>query len=189
MRRNYEEIKTEYLCYLMNRAGLIAEGSYGYFMLCKSLMEYHFLPVLTMDENRSQDCHMLRCDYAEEYDEDLVDILDHICGEYGTMMELFVVLAEKMQYELADSEYEDSISKWFKELLQNCGLINAYNSCYEQPGFERDVTDILDVINYRKYGWDGENGLFPLRWPKNDQRYSELIIQMNNYIEENYDIS
>lgn len=188
MRRNYEEIKTEYLCYLMNRVGIIAEGSCGYSSLCKTLMDYRFFPILAMDENRSQECHMLRCDYAEDYDEETIDILDEICGEYGTMMELFVVLAEKMQFELDDSEYEDCAGKWFKEMLMNCGLIGACNDCYGRPGYERDVIDILDTINYRKYGWDGEGSLFPLRWPKNDQRYSELIIQMNNYIEENYDI-
>ena len=92
MRRNYENIKTEYLCYLMNRVGIIAGGIDGYYRLCKTMMEYHFLPVLTMDENRSHDCHMLRCDYAEDYDEEMIDILDEICGEHGTMMELLTVL-------------------------------------------------------------------------------------------------
>ena len=48
--------------------------------------------------------------------------------------------------------------------------------------------DIIDTVNLRKIGWDGEGGIFPLQCPREDQRSVELIIQMNDYIEENYDI-
>lgn len=187
---NYERLKTEYLCYLMNRVQVNAAGEDGYFMLCHALMEYPFLPILDMDDNRCYDCRMLRRDFADDYDEETGDILDGLYSEYGMFMELLVVLSEKMAYDLADSEYECAAGKWFKELLQNSGLIECTNDWYGRPGNGSSyVIDILDKINYRKYGWDGEGGLFPLQWAKTDQRYSELIIQMNNYIEENYDIS
>ena len=186
--KKYEKIKTEYLCYLMNRVQIIAAGDNGYFHLCSTMMEYHFLPIVYMDENRSYECKALRNDFADGYDPDCIDILDEIYGEYGTMMELLVVLSEKMQYNLMDSEYEADSSQWFKEMLQNSGLYECCNRSYEQEGYEEYVIDILDRINYRKYGFDGEGGLFPLRWARQDQRYSELIVQMNNYIEENYDI-
>lgn len=186
--KKYENIKTEYLCYLMNRAQIEAAGDHGYFHLCSSLMEYPFTPVLEMDENRSYECMALRSDFADGYDPEAIDILDEIYGEYGTMMELLVVLAEKMQYNLMDSEFEAGAGKWFRELLRNTGLYESCNRCYGQEGYEEYVIDILDRINYRKYGWDGEGGLFPLKLPRQDQRYTELIVQMNDYIEENYDI-
>ena len=116
------------------------------------------------------------------------DILnDELCAS-GTMMELFLILAEKMNYELADSQFESGTGKWFRELLQNCGLIEAVNDAFEDDRKEEEVHDILTTINFRKFGWDGEGGLFPLRCPRQDQRYTELVIQMNDYIEENYDI-
>ena len=62
---NYERIKTEYLCYLMNRIGLEAEGSDGYLRLCETLQETEFLPQLEMDENRCYECRELRGDFAE----------------------------------------------------------------------------------------------------------------------------
>ena len=187
---NYGKLTTEYLCYLMNRAHIIAEGDNGYLSLCKSLMDCNFFPILDMDENRCYDCRELRRDFADDYEEEEAgDILDGIYGEYGTMMELLVVLAEKMTYDLSDSQYEAGTDKWFKEMLQNCGLIKSCNICYEQDeNHEETVNDILDTINYRKYGWDGEGGLFPIRCPKHDERYVELVVQMNDYIEENYDI-
>ena len=187
---NYERLKTEYLCYLMNRAHIDAEGDDGYLKLCEVLIGYGFFPILAMDENRCCECRELRRDFADDYDEEeAIDILDEAYGEYGTMMELLVVLAEKMNYDLADSEYESGTGKWFRELLTNCGLIMSYNAKWDENSYqESEVVDILDTINYRKFGWDGEGGLFPVRCPKHDQRYSELIVQMNDYIEENYDI-
>jgi hypothetical protein len=121
-------------------------------------------------------------------DETPVDILDGEYGQNGTMMEMLVVLAEKMNFDLADSEYEAGIGHWFRELLENCGLIGYTNENMEDDRYVEAVADILDTVIFRKYGWDGEGSLFPLRWPKQDQRYQELIVQMNGYIEENYDI-
>ena len=72
-------------------------------------------------------------------------------------------------------------------MLINCGLIEYCNERIEQDD-DDVVGDILAIINHRQYGWDGEGGFFPLQWPKYDQRELELVIQMNNYIEENYDI-
>lgn len=187
----YDKLKTEYLCYLMNRAQMEAEGIRGYLSLCSILQETEFLPILEMDENRCYDCRNLRRDYAEETGEpEYGDILDGLYGENGTMMELMTVLAERMEFELADSEYEASTRKWFLEMMENCGLISVQNQDFEddEDGVSDMVRDILDTVIFRKFGWDGENGLFPLRYPRGDQRYNELITQLNNYIEENYDI-
>lgn len=189
--REYEKLKTEYLCYLMNRAKIEAEGSRGYVKLCATLQDTEFYPLLSMDENRSCDCRNLRREFADDYDDETYgDILDGIYSENGTIMELLVILGEKMSYDLADSEYEADTGKWVFEMLQNCGLITASNKAFEEdPDGEEDfVKDVLDKVIFRKFGWDGEGSFFPLRWPHSDQRYEELINQMNDYIEENYDI-
>ena len=188
--RNYDRLKTEYLCYLMNRAQVDAEGGRGYLELCRVMQDTNFLPILEMDDNRCEDCRELRADYAELYDdEEAADILDGLYGETCTMMELTVVLAEKMRYNLEDSEYEAGTGKWFLEMLENCGLTEYDNEQFEENEDSEDqVRTILTTLIFRKIGWDGEGSYFPLRWPKQDQRYVELIIQMNNYIEENYDI-
>ena len=188
---DYARLKTEYLCYLMDRAGLEAEGGKGYLTLCEIMQSKTFLPIMNeMDENRCGDCRRLRQDFAQEYDERDGDILDGLYGENGTMLELMIVLAEKMAYNLAESQYEANTRKWILEMMENCGLSISDNEAFEDdPEGERDrVDDILDAVIFRKIGWDGEGGFFPLQCPRNDQRCQELIIQMNNYIEENYDI-
>lgn len=194
---NGKRIKTEYLCYLMNRAQIEAEGDCGYLKLCETLLDMEFQPMMDMDENRCSECINLRSEFAEQYPYDepdeIIDILDLSLWMYGTWMELLVVLAEKMAYDLADSEYEAETGKWFMEMLENCGLNDENNRAFghndeacRKESFK--VIHTFTVINLRRFGWDGEGGLFPLRWPKRDQRYVEIIMQMNDYIEENYDI-
>lgn len=190
----YEGITTEYLCYLMNRVGLEAEGDDGYLRLCETLQKIEFVPQTAMDENRCSECAELREDFADkEYGgEDRViatTILYEALGENGTVMELLTVLAEKMVFEMTDSQFEASTRKWFIEMILNCGL-NPYmfNRDFEHEGNEEFIKDIVNRVIFRKIGWDGEGGLFPLLYAQSDQRKAEYIIQMNNYLEENYDI-
>lgn len=181
----YETITTEYLCYLMNRVQIEAEGPNGYLELCKLLHATPFIPIIEMDENRSYECVELRADFIAGHLE-LYDMegkgLD-ILSPNGTMMELLVVLSEKIQYELEGSEYAASKRKFFLEMLENAGI------SMQNDSFDKDTAEnILSLINSRLFCWDGEYSFFPLNYPHNDQRYQELIVQMNNYIEDNYDI-
>ena len=187
---DYGRLKTEYLCYLMNRGQIEAAGDNGYLRLCEVMQDVSFFPILEMDENRCGDCLNLRKEFVDdyEYDRETVDILDGLYSENGTMLELMIVLAEKMEYDLAESEYDAGTGKWLMELLDNCGLSDSKNHKFREGDEESKIHDILSTINYRMIGWDGEGGLFPLKAPKHDQRIVELVIQMNDYIEENYDI-
>lgn len=194
---SYEGVTTEYLCYLMNRVGLEAEGKDGFLLLCGTLQEIEFLPQTAMDENRCGECMDLRRDFilhdykcfGAEAQQTALDILDSCFGENGTMLELLTVMAEKMAFEVCDSEYEANTRKWFTEMLCNCGVYDyARNASFDEEGNEEIIRDAMNTVIFNKIGWDGEGGLFPLVYPKYDQRKVELVIQMNNYLEENYDI-
>lgn len=179
----YDRMKTEYLCYLMNRMQINAAGDDGYFKLCQYLLDTPFIPVLAMDNNRSSECRELRNQAPLPHDPSCGSILNDILPESGTMLELLIVLAEKIKYDLTLSQYDARPSDFFFEMLENVGI--------DYRNFEFDenvVKPILEMINIRQFQWDGEYSFFPLRNPHSDQRYEELIVQMNNYIEENYDI-
>ena len=191
---SYEEVKNEYLDYLMNRIGLEKDGDDGYQAFCEKLQNSDFLPMLDMDGNRCVECLELRDDFASEFERETDQLriplmLDRELSETGTMLELLLIMAEKMRYELADSEYEANTRKFFIELLDNCGLsLYAKNSDYRKEGSENEVDRILYTVIFREIGWDGEGGLFPLYLTQRDQRRIELTAQMNDYLEENYDI-
>ena len=184
----YEEVKNEYLDYLMNRIGLEKDGECGYAEFCKKLLDSIFLPILDMDGNRCVECLGIREEFSNG-SENVFDFLYEELGETGTMLELLLILAEKMKYELADSQYEASTRKFFIEMLDNCGLsYYAQNQYYSQKDAEDNVNKILYTVIFRDIGWDGEGGLFPLYLARRDQRRIELTAQMNDYLEENYDI-
>ena len=193
---SYEGVTIEYLCYLMNRIGLEAEGDNGYLRLCETLQEIEFLPQTDMDENRCSECMDIRRDYAaHDYPDDdegqmiAEAVLDATYGENGTMLELLTVISEKMAFEMCDSQYEASTRKWFLEILGNCGLEKHwYNENFKDETNEEAIREVMNAVIFHKTGWDGEGGLFPLVYPQYDQRKVELIIQMNNYLEENYEI-
>lgn len=181
-----EAIITEYMNYLMDRAGLEKDGEDGYSNICRKLMDTEFIPMLARDENRTDECRALRGDYEAATDIQWVgEILDGILGENGRMLELMIVMAEKMRFEMSDSEHEASTRKWITEIMDNCGMGRyARNEDYQEDAVE----DILEAVIFRKIGWDGEGGLFPVFLSQRDQRRTELIAQMNDYIEENYEI-
>lgn len=183
----YEKMTTEYLCYLMNRAQIEAAGDFGYFRLCKQLLEIPFIPIIPMDENRSSECRELRTDFFNSYNYGGSYEVDSL-PDSGTMLELLIVLAEKMQYNLKLSEYDKPVKDFFLEMVGNAGIqFNNYE--FGEDLEKRTISTNMERINIRQFQWDGYYSFFPLREPHSDQRYEELIVQMNNYIEENYDFS
>jgi hypothetical protein len=138
-----------------------------------------------MDENRWEDGMRYRADFtSDDYE------LDQIDQELGgcTVLELILSLAEKMAYETAESRYEAGVGKWFEELISNLGLdIYTNQELIRNENAFFEVTKILEQFVFRKYSYNGEGGLFPLRYSDRDQREVELAIQMNQYIAENYD--
>lgn len=174
-------------------------GVYGYSELYRIMHDVPFLPVVEMDWNRNDDGLNLALEWAEasySTDEQIADAMlaleqehVHIDG-FCTMLELTVVLARKMQFELTNSEYDRPIKAWADVLIRNIGLQEYFNEQIEEDWdtAENAIIEILGSVIFRQYGWDGEGGFFPLAYPREDQREEELLNQMNNYIAENYDI-
>ena len=180
----------EYLCWLMNQAGMDAEGPDGYLELCTVLHTTLFNAIIDADENRIADAEDLRMEWAQsqtdnEQEQDLLAYgIDMEMEDSCSMMELLVILSRMMAYEMMESEYEAGTGKWFKEMLGNSGLDEMTNEL-----FDVDRTgDILLTINLRKFGRDGEGGFFPLVYAVRDQRKIEIMDQMNDYLMDNYDI-
>lgn len=185
----------EYLEWLLQQAGVTNDpDGTGYSMLCGILQDKPFYPLVEMDENRWEDGMRLRLDFVEEtekYAPDqyyCLDMLDSLLGGC-TVLEVLVVMAEKMNYEMLDSSHEATVGKWMEELIGNLGLdmytdsevMNNENAYFE-------IERVIDRFVFRQYNWRGEGGLFPLRNPRYNQTEIELATQMNNYLMENYDI-
>ena len=183
-----------YFEWLLNKAG-VSDDEDGFSYLCSILHEVIFHPTLEMDENRWEDGIRYRYEFASEKEGFGTDranwVTNYLDDSIGgcTMLELILSLAEKMHFEMLDSQYDAGVGKWFEELLSNLGLDMYTNrELMENEAAYFEIDDILNKLIYRNYRYNGEGGLFPLRGPKEDQRDVEMLIQMNNYIIENYDI-
>lgn len=183
--------KTDYLCWLMNQCQLEAEGPDGYLHLCDILHRTYFLSMIEFDENRTEEGKMLRDEWMDTEGGDtsaLEDLIPYSC----TMLELILVMARRMAYEMMDSQYEAGVGKWVQELLENAGLATFRNDYFEtDPDYQESrIRAILKDIIYHRYARTGEGGFFPLYTvvPAVPQPESELLTQMNNYLAANYDI-
>lgn len=171
----------KYFEWLLNKAGVD-----DYRCLCSILHEVIFYPIIEMDENRWEDGVKYRYDFANTMEE-----AEQINNELGgcTMFELILSLAEKMSFDMQGSVFEAGTGKWFEELIGNLGLdMYTDSEIMTNEDAYYEVTDILERVIFRRYKWNGEGGLFPLRDPDQDQRDVEIEIQRNLYLMENYDI-
>ena len=76
------------------------------------------------------------------------------------------------------------------ELLENAGLAYWRNDIFEMnPEYSQSrIRSTMNGIIYRRYLYNGEGSFFPMNYCHTDVRKQELLVQMNNYLAENYDI-
>lgn len=179
----------DYLCWLMNQCQLTAEGPDGYLHLCEILQGTYFVSLVEFDENRADEGRLLRTEWADT-DGDISMLETELIPYTCTMLELILVMARRMQYEMLDSQYEAGTGKWVKEMLENAGLAYWRNDIFSiDPEYsESQIRKRASDIIYRHYAHNGEGGFYPCSWISSDQRNMELLNQMNNYLAENYDI-
>lgn len=180
----------DYLCWLMNQAQIEAGGPEGYLRLCEVLQGIYFVSLVAFDENRVEEGKELRTEWADTDGGDISELEKELIPYTCTALEIILVLARRMCFEMSDSQFEAGTGKWTTELLENAGLATFRNDIFETNPEHAVATikNIMHDIIYRKYLWDGEGGFFPVHWTTCDQRDAELLIQMNNYLAENYDI-
>lgn len=179
----------DYLCWLMNQCQLEAEGPAGYLKLCEVLQDIYFVSLIEFDENRIEEGKELREEWADTDGGDIYE-LEGLIPYTCTALELILVMARRMCFEMSDSQYEAGIGKWVMELLENAGLATFRNDIFEidPEGSTQKIKMILHDIIYRRYMPNGSGSFFPSDGYKGDVRQDELLVQMNNYLAENYDI-
>lgn len=169
----------EWLCDLIH----VDQGDRSYRILAKELYSRDFYYFIPHDENRAQDGLDLRDEYLSEcgLTEHYVDLGD--CS----VLEMMIGLARRMSFDTIDpynGRQGDLTTYWFWEMVDNIGLMDYSDDCYESYGGDWQVDDILTRLLDRKYRRNGEGGLFPLRLSRGDQRKVELWYQASAYLAE-----
>lgn len=173
----------EYLNWLCHFLGILDISVHPNNILLRTLHDIEFKlsdPVIGHDENRISDAYSLRGDYLDENpDDDIPDIF--VSGP--SVFEVLVAFALRID---DDIMYDGNLraSKWFWEMISNLKMLDFTDDTLDISWDVRDVTSIVDVWMNRRYDFNGNGGIFPLRHSEYDQREIELWYQMGMYFEE-----
>ncbi len=171
---NEKPLDELYLEWLYRQVGAVGnpDPSASYWKLFKLLYEKEFIWQVLNDDNRAEDGRFLRQEFIAQ--EELV-IDDPYWARLGCgMLEMLIALSRRLAFE------GDGFSRdWFWELINNLGLYD-YRDGRRFP--ERRINQILDDLIWRTYEPNGRGGLFPLRYPQEDQRDVEIWYQLNAYL-------
>lgn len=152
-------------------------GRKNYKMLLNELLNSQFIFVLERDANRMEDGAYLRDQYFME---------NGISGSFLdrpiSILEVLLALAIRIDNEYVGSPNDPRPDMIFWEFLSNLRLTEYQDSRFNV----RKIHEILDFWMYRRYKYDGNGGIFPLKNPKNDQKKVELWDQTMAYLTENY---
>ena len=159
----------------------------GYMTMAEHLHELIFKPTVrnAMDSNRANDGLQLRVQFMERY------------GELGsstnrgpcTMLEFLIGVAKRMSFLMGGENEPSKTKEYFWHLIKNLRLLKLDDERYWELNGEFFVDDAVQRVLDRTYGSDGNGGLFPLRFPSEDQRGVDIWMQMHAWLNEHCTIN
>lgn len=141
--------------------------------LMRILYKTEFVWVLSRDRNRAEDGRELRIDFfRERFMKKDLEWCDMPCS----VLEAFIAFANRASFQ-TDTPARD----WFWQFISNLEL-DEYRRV-SNPDIP-DIEEVLHIFMWRTYKDNGRGGMFPMRWPKNDQREVEIWYQFCEYLED-----
>lgn len=148
--------------------------------LLDHLYSLSYIPLIDRDVNRETDGISLRDEYfIEGVDEGC--IIDTPCS----FLEFLIGLARRMNYIYARID-EDRTRDCFWMMIDNLG-INYYDELMAHINYTQafnNISEAVETVNDRTYECDGVRGLFPLQYPRENQRNVEVWYQMQQFLNE-----
>ena len=172
------ELREEYFSWLVFHALGVSHKYDNYINLARSLHSQEFYFVEPLDENRLIEGTELRDTFEDELGYSTNGALEQAC----TILEMLVALA--MDFRDLNNEKRKT-SEYFMEMIFNLGLKVCTDDRWDETMENYTFTVVEDFLA-RDYNYDGSGGLFPLEYPREDQRSVELWYQLAAYYNEKY---
>lgn len=165
----------EYLNYLTDKVG----GGKRHALLLAYLFDtpFKWSYKIPTDANRAKDGVLLRDRYANETGDFLL-YSDRI--EPCSILEMLVALSVRIEEDIMAEPGDECPEKWFWEMIRNLGL----DEMTDRKFMEAYAKHKIDIWQGRRFGEDGQGGLFPLKSQTKDQRLTSIWDQMNFYLNE-----
>lgn len=144
--------------------------SRSYDILLRTLHNTAFAWFVDGDDNRAADGVELRHRFCVMWGESTSDDWFALPSSF---LEMLIALVDRAEF-VSDI----SARTWFWQIITNIDCIDCTDDVIDQ---ER-IGDILEIINFRQYNYNGCGGLFPLSNPREDQRDIEIWYQFHTYL-------
>lgn len=130
------------------------------------------------DISREEDGFDLRLQYCAETKKRI----DVSSGSSCSVLEMLIALSIRADRDVMWIPGEDHPERLFWIMLDNAGLLEYDDRCFDKF----TVYNIVDNILKRNYLPNGQGGFFPVKRVYYDMRTLPLWEQMNQYLNENY---
>jgi len=167
-----------YFQWLRDRVHTPATSSKTWEGLLAQLHAKEFVWTVPNDDNRLHDAADLRKEFSHEYDLDVSELYLEVPL---SVLEIIVALSVRIEFQV-----DGNAHKWAWTLIENLGLADFVDPV--SPRMSELIDDKLENFIWRNYSPSGEGGLFPLKYPRTDQRKVELWYQMHAWIAENFEL-
>lgn len=168
MEEPIEELYFNWLC-----AKVLSVDVPIYLDLMRILHSTEFVWKIHADSNRYEDGLELRDDFLRVSRLEKEPVWYH---EPCSVFEMLIAFSQRAHFQT-----DKPVKEWFWIFLQNLQL-DEYRQVSDED--RPIINDILYDFVWRTYEPNGHGGMFPMRWPKEDQREVEIWHQFFEYLDE-----
>lgn len=177
-----DQIINEYFDWLAN---IVCENRFAdgisYRKLLSRLHGTEFSWRIKADSSRAEDGISLRWKFAcKTGREDLYDEISECLDGPCSVLEMMVALAIRCEQTIMDDpRFGDRTGQWFWGMITNLGLGNMMDDQFDK----RYTDDVIKRFLKRKYGPNGEGGLFTVKKHSRDLRTVGIWCQLCWYLD------
>lgn len=172
-----EPIESSYFNWLIAKVMQLENPtpSLTFWKLLKQLYTTEFVWLVPNDDNRVQDGLDLRPEFLREAHLEEDALFD---GFGCSVLEMFIAFARRIEFDT-----DEPLRDIFWRFVENLGLSDFNDAVFDDVD-SFVVSEMLTTFIWRTYTPDGYGGMFPLRYPKHDQRKIEIWYQYCEWVAE-----
>lgn len=184
------EIFKSYLEWLLRLINADNYKGKSYIKLCSLLNKVPFEPVIKLDTNRVSDAQsLLRETYIQSKSE-WYRMDDDNVMELSTcpvsFLELIISLAMRIDLDfMREINGVDNTRIYFWVLVRNLGILEFDDEHWGEDAIV-SIVNRLNIVQDRKYDFNGNGGLFPLENAEMDQRNVQIWNQLCQFVNQRF---
>lgn len=190
MTTNIEKLSELYLEWLLRLINADNYKDKSYTKLCSLLNKIPFKPIVELDKNREFDVQSLLREVYIQSQSEWYRLEDDIITSFPDLpvsfLELMISLAMRIDLDfMREINGIDNTRIYFWILVRNLGLLE-----YDDEHWGEDaiisIVSRLNIVQDRKYDFDGKGGLFPLENSEVDQRNVQIWNQLCQFVSQKF---